>query len=236
MVLRSILTTKRDLKYVKKTGFTASCSVLLSILSFSFAFANDEKNQNSKEKVIYREINPNYIVYPDGAVKIVVEPPIASSTLVPDDNANGTASTIWNITLTIGSYFMKTAGNIIIDIATTVYGLTESHIAKNKGASVYLYHSYTYRYKDANVYHLSLNLWKTLVVEGNREWYRHVLYSFAGTDGSTYTDRRDYTEANGYPPIHIDAAPHYYDENWITQQAEYNYRMGDRITEEYGWR
>ncbi|AST56942.1 RING-H2 finger protein ATL16-like [Thermoanaerobacterium thermosaccharolyticum] len=36
--------------------------------------------------------------------------------------------------------------------------------------------------------------------------------------------------------LYADVVPHYYDENWITQQAEYNYRMGDRITEEYGWR
>jgi len=210
--------------------------VLFTISNFSSAFADDTKNQNNSTKVIYRQINPNYPVYPDGTVKIVVEPPIASGTLVPDDNANGTASTIWNITLTIGSYFMKTAGNIITDIATTVYGLTESHIAKNRGASVYLYHSYTYRYKDANVYHLSLNLWKTLVVEGNREWYKHIVYSFVDTNGFTKTGTKDYTEEYGYPPIHIDAAAHYYDENWITQQAEYNYHMGDRITEEYGWR
>ncbi|MGJ7045513.1 hypothetical protein [Thermoanaerobacterium thermosulfurigenes] len=47
----------------------------------------------------------------------------------------------------------------------------------------------------------------------------------------------DYNNINrNWRIIHIDAAAHYYDENWITQQAEYNYRMGDRITEEYGWR
>jgi len=213
--------------------------IFMMLINLGCAFGMENETPFSKNNEISLPsgiVNPDYVDYPDGTVDIQIEPPITDGTTIPDDSRSGIASTIWDIGLRIGSYFFRTAGNIILDVATIAFGLTEAHVNKNKGASVHLYHSYTYRNKVAKVYNQSTRTWKTYVIEGNREWYRHEFASFAQTNGFTATASVDFTADKGYPPIHVDVAPHYYDDNWIRDMAQYNYYFNRGVTEEYGWR
>jgi len=138
-----------------------------------------------------------------------------------DDEASGIASTIWNITLTIRSYFARTAGQILLDIAQ----IFADTIDKNRGATARLYHSYSYPDKDVYVY-TSAGTWKLYVTSRPRQWYRHHFGSYANSRGFVRTYTIDYTADRGYPPIHSEWSPHYFDEKWLIEMAQYRWRTG----------
>jgi len=131
-----------------------------------------------------------------------------------DDTEQGIARSIWDVLLSIVSYFVNTAGNIILDVASFL-GVT---CDRDQGATSRLLHSYRYITKYAQVYEPSLE-WKTWYTSRSREWYRHEYASFVNTLGDTETDTIDYTYTRGYSPINTDWAPHYSDHTYLMNKA-----------------
>lgn len=123
----------------------------------------------------------------DGATRLVMDP-WSSGYTYEDDSASGTASMIWNIALKISSYFVRLAGNIILDVAD----LFGDYVDKSKGAKSKLLHSYYYPDKVIEVW-TQWDRWEVYYTSRNREWYRHHFASYVNSSGVTRTATRDYT-------------------------------------------
>lgn len=148
-----------------------------------------------------------------GSTRVIIDR-WSSGNTYQDDSESGIASVIWSILLNIVSYFTRTAGNIMLDIAQ-LYG---DAVDQSKGSTTRLYHSYSYPDKLAQVWTVSL-VWTTYFTSRNREWYRHEYASYVNTLGYTRTKTRDYTPDEGGSAIHIDTAPHYSSNTWLQNEA-----------------
>lgn len=157
----------------------------------------------------------------EGAIRVYETDPYSNGYLYEMGNKSGLLSTIADIVLKIGSYFLTTVESIIIDVATLALGITQSEIAYNNPAEATLYKSYTYLYKQGQYY--QRDHWYTLVDCQQRQTYRHEFSAFGTKSGYTKTGTYDFTVVNGYAPILVEKSTHYDDHSWIAEQANYRY-------------
>lgn len=180
----------------------------------------DRKILQGDIKIKSEEISPQYVDPGIGATR-VIEDAWSTGYLYMDDEKYGIGDLIWDALLTIPGYFTTTVGNILLDIADLFFDIVDT----NHVVTARLYHSYYYKEKLAQVW-IEDKIWKTYYTSRNREWYKHKFGSYVNTAGATRTYTIDETWDMGYPPIHIDVAPHYYDETYLTNQAYERWAMG----------
>jgi hypothetical protein len=156
-----------------------------------------------------------------GATRVIIDR-WSSGYTYEDDSESGIASLIWNTTLNILSYFTRTAGQIMLDIAA----LLGDTVDQSKGSESRLYHSYSYPDKLAQVW-TTQRVWATYYTSRNREWYRHEFASYSNTLGYTRSQSRDYTPDVGGSAFKIDSAPHYSNNAWLQTEAYYRWYLGN---------
>lgn len=164
-----------------------------------------------------------------GATRVVVSR-WSSGYTYQDDEKSGIASAIWNIALTILSYFTTTAGQIMLDVAQ----LFGDGVNTSQGATTRLYHSFSYPDKLAQVWTAN-RVWQTYFTSSTREWYRHEFASYTTTAGFTRTGTRDYTPEQGASPYRIEYATHYFDDTWLQNEAWYRWYYNMAPGYEYGY-
>jgi len=154
----------------------------------------------------------------------------ASGYLYEDDAESGIAIIIWDIVLTIVSYFTTTAGSIMLDVADLFDDLVDRSIP----AMSKIYHSYSYPDKLAQVWTSSQH-WETFFTSEAREWFRHEWASYATTAGTTRAEFRNFHLEDGYGPIHGQYGSHYSDHTYLMLEAYTRWLYGYPPGREYAY-
>lgn len=148
-----------------------------------------------------------------GATRIIISGWSSGYTYGPDDEDYGTASFIWNNSLTILNWFNTTVGGVLVDVSQMLYDTVD----KNKGATTRLFHSFYYPDKLVQVY--TINGWTTYYTARPREWYRHEFASYVNTLNVTKTSTRNFTRDEGYSSFRLEPSPNYYNDTLLQDLA-----------------
>lgn len=227
--------------------------ILINTTTFGFAISNNDqytKYENSlhiKENEEYTpRLNIDYTKYEDrnsnnidgiGLIEPYGDVPMEGDTriILTDLQTDGVIyedgslednvlENIINIGLTISSYFITTAGNIVKDIAILCFDMDWSEVDLAKPGEAVLSHSYSYYSKLGQVW--NGNFWITKVDIEARKIYRHEWASFAGIDGYTRTNSYDFIPPKGYNEIGEETRPFFEADDWIRQEAHDRYIGG----------
>lgn len=133
-----------------------------------------------------------------------------------NEESSSKLDNIINTGITVGGYFINTAGNIVIDIADSFFNLTENEIDFQAPGEARAGLSYVYQTKYGKSYVKDAASWKTHVYIEQRFVYKHTHVSFKEKNSaSTKQKTVDYIPENGYSHIDNNKRPYYDDHDMI---------------------
>ena len=153
-------------------------------------------------------------VAPIGTTRVATTSEFVSGTLYQDQKkSSSTVSTIWNVAMYAAGYYLGPVGDLIIQVANVVYGISSSEIVRTAQGSCITFYSYGYISKLGQVVDTNYS-WKTKFETEKRRTYSHQLSSFVAR-GATKTGSVDL----GYEGTSYVNQSHYLSDTYIRDKA-----------------
>ncbi|WP_036644883.1 hypothetical protein, partial [Paenibacillus sp. oral taxon 786] len=189
----------------------------------NFIVPNDVIDEQSLPKVYIKPFaeNPG-----DGATRVNLTTYGWYGAPIVQDEESGSFDLKKDIVMTILGALTTTFGGIVLSVAD----MALSNVETTQTATAKTMISYNYPTKQGQAWYS--NTWHTLFESTNRNTYKHYYSLWMDKNKNTRQYTVDYVPANGYSAIKVEAAPHYYDNNYILQQTAYNYAQSKKYTDE----